>query len=75
MLKDILERVQVELKELDTKLDTLDSFLESDATGKLSVEHHTLLEDQSDAMSEYSIILNKRIVLLRQDIEKENADS
>jgi hypothetical protein len=55
------ERVVVEKKELDEKLDKLKSFLEQPLFRSLPLDEQGRLHHQCDAMEDYSEILGARI--------------
>lgn len=61
--KDFIERMEVELKELEEKLEKLDKFMESEKFQTLSDLNQTLLFDQAESMADYAKILKRRIKL------------
>ena len=63
-MKDYVERMFVEFKELQTKCEKLDAFINGNEVFKtLSEEKQELMKLQLHAMSAYLYALNKRIEL------------
>lgn len=60
----VKERVEIELLELNEKLDKLNKFIFSDACAKLVPAQRELLLKQSLAMKEYADILSARLQLM-----------
>lgn len=64
MIRMKKEKVRKEYRELLEKIDKLDNFIADVLTGKIkkeTVEKFDLLEQQSQAMKEYAVILGKRL--------------
>ena len=67
-MKSLKEKLVEEKKDLDGKLDRLNSFLENkELSGEVDETHKELLIEQSKIMTEYSHILRKRIFLLERE--------
>lgn len=64
-MKDWQKRVFEEKKELDSRLERLQSFLRGDIFACLIDDDQSLLERQAIIMAEYSSILRKRIHYFR----------
>lgn len=62
-MEDYKLRIQEEKKELDEKIAKLYQFLKSDKIQELDGRNRSLLNDQLDAMLNYSSILNNRLIL------------
>lgn len=60
-MKEIIQKLQVEKKELSDKLKRLDSFIMSDNFDKVNYTQQELLGDQREVMSSYVDILEARI--------------
>lgn len=60
-MEDYQKRVIDEKKELDSKIEKLNSFFETATYNSMEYDDRKLLLDQSDAMSKYSEILEERI--------------
>lgn len=70
-MKDVLERVLEERKDLDIKLSKLITFVDSKDFRELPLKHQQLLIKQQTLMSEYFTVLSKRIELFqKEDKEK-----
>jgi len=63
-MSDFKSRLNDEKVELDSKIEKLDSFLESDNVKNIDSVQVSLLNIQSQAMKTYSQILLERITLL-----------
>ena len=61
--KEFVERMEIELKELEEKLEKLDKFMDSGEFQALSDLNQTLLFDQAESMADYAKILKRRIKL------------
>ncbi len=67
-MKSLKEKLVEEKKDLDEKLDRLNSFLENkELSSEVDETHKELLVEQSKVMTEYSNILRKRIFLLERE--------
>lgn len=67
-MKSLKEKLVEEKKDLDEKLDRLNSFLENkELSSEVDETHKELLIEQSKVMTEYSHILRKRIFLLERE--------
>lgn len=67
-MKSLKEKLVEEKKDLDEKLDRLNSFLENkELSSDVDETHKELLIEQSKVMTEYSHILRKRIFLLERE--------
>jgi len=58
---NFLDRLKIEKKELDIKIEALVTFILSDNINKLDIENQNLLNKQLNIMVEYSSILKERI--------------
>lgn len=58
-----IERVELELQDLDAKIQKLDAFLVKGKPSNISQEAWDLLQQQLDVMRTYAMILQERIVL------------
>jgi hypothetical protein len=61
-----IDRVKVERKDLETKCNKLDTFLETDKFKSLDVEQRKLLRQQKTVMKTYLDILDKRMKLMEK---------
>jgi len=64
-MSDFKERLISELKELDDKINKLNSFLNTDKFYELPIEQQELLSMQILVMMNYSVILTTRLRLLK----------
>ena len=62
-MEDYKSRLAQERKELDEKIEKLESFINSQEFYKVSPEEKDLLIEQHDTMTDYSVILGKRIAI------------
>lgn len=65
-MEKIIEKLHLELTELTEKKVKLSTFLDSDASKKISLNQEELLINKLNAMSLYAFILEQRIL----DLEK-----
>ena len=68
-MKKVLKRLTKEADKLKVKIQKLDSFIHCDNYSDLEDEMRFLLDIQLANMCQYLRILNKRIDLIRQDME------
>ena len=66
-MSTFIERLRTEKQELDEKLTKLEDFLSTDTFTGLANVDKILLEKQFSVMSEYSRILNSRLMRLEQE--------
>lgn len=66
-MSTFIERLRTEKQELDEKLTKLEDFLATDAFTALANIDKLLLEKQFGIMTEYSRVLNSRLMRLEQD--------
>lgn len=66
-MSTFIERLRTEKQELDEKLTKLEDFLSTDTFTGLANVDKILLEKQFTVMSEYSRILNSRLMRLEQE--------
>ena len=66
-MSTFIERLHTEKQELDEKLTKLEDFLSTDTFTGLANVDKILLEKQFTVMSEYSRILNSRLMRLEQE--------
>lgn len=67
-MTNLKEKLVEEKKELDGKIGRLKAFIENkELFYNIPVAHQELLIEQERAMSKYSIILEKRILLLESE--------
>lgn len=66
-MSTFIERLRTEKQELDEKLRKLEDFLATDAFTGLANIDKLLLEKQFGIMTEYSRVLNSRLMRLDQD--------
>jgi hypothetical protein len=65
-MSTFIERLRTEKQELDEKLTKLEDFLATDAFTALANIDKLLLEKQFGIMTEYSRVLNSRLMRLEQ---------
>lgn len=68
---EVLERLETERSELNTKLNALRNFITSTDYDELSAHHQALLKLQRDNMSAYERVLALRIDDLTAQIDEE----
>lgn len=61
----MIEKLEIELKELNVKQDKLSKFLAKQNSKTLSVKQRELLKEQKQAMKKYAKALSLRIMDLR----------
>ena len=66
-MSTFIERLRIEKQELDEKLTKLEDFLSTDTFTGLANVDKILLEKQFSIMTEYSRVLNSRLMRLEQE--------
>jgi hypothetical protein len=72
-MEDYQNRVVVEKKELDEKIERLNNFINGSIFKNLSPEEASLLHAQYSAMTQYSITLGFRIEVFERKVKEANA--
>lgn len=68
-LEEVLGKLEIEVSELDIKLDKLKTFIEDESnSSKVSTVQWELMKLQFTSMSKYSNILHNRIKFIKEDI-------
>jgi len=62
-MRQFIQRMQTEAKDLTHKLTRLSNFIDSDRYERLTSSQQTLLTEQHEHMSNYLVVLRQRIVL------------
>lgn len=70
-MSTFIDRMQVELEELNTRIDGLEKFMTNKHIEELSNRDYDLLEQQLKAMQEYQMVLSARLVRCQYQSEKE----
>lgn len=65
-MSTFIERLEVEVQELELKISKLEDFLTTETFMELAQVDKILLKDQLETMNKYSRILNARLMRLKQ---------